>query len=566
MYLRKIISPIALFLLVSGCVAQQPQSIQNSQVIPENKKACAYYNFLQGHRAELDNEPEDALDAYSRALECDPDSELLKTKIPLMLIRAGKFDAAINNIEKTLQEKPDQKGLSLLLASLYTQQGEEEKAVALYSSILNQYPNDTATLLRLGILYLERGQDKLAEKSFVAVLKQNPDSYYAHLYLAHTYYALNNIKAIEKHYKEALRINWSTQLCYEIAEFYFKNRKYSKALNFYDQILNYDRGENQAFFYKIQTLAKLKRYQQAYKSLDNRRNYSTHPEDIELTIATLLLDEGKTKKAIEKLTDISVNYPTGRAAHALAVIYYNEKEFANAHNWIEKIPVDSPLYDQGILLKLQMYVEEKHYTKGIELLKTQLETEDIDPSLYTMLASLYINNGDKEQAEESYKLGLATFPANETISYDYALFLYKEERIDEALLIMEAVLIDNPDSPQALNFVGYTWADNYINLEKALEYTTRAAELKPENGYIRDSVGWCYYRLGDYQRAVVELELAAHLAPKDPHIQEHLADAYLANEQFYQAYETYLIALKLHREDYKKEQVQKKIDELKPLL
>ncbi len=557
---------IALSLLISGCTGQPIQKNIFPTIIPEDKNSRAYYHFLRGNHAELNNDPATALTAYKQALEYNPDSELLQTKLPLMLIRMGQLDEAIISIETSLQNKPNQKGLQILLANLYTQQGKNTKAITLYSTILEKHPEDTTILLQLGILYLKEEQYKLAEKTFFLVLKKEPKSYYAHLYLAHTYYASGNFKAIEKHYRKALRLNWSSQLCYEMAEFYFKNKFYEKALLFYNQILNYDRSQNQAFFLKIQTLAKLGRYREAYTNLANRRSYSSNPEDIELTIARLLIEQDKTQEAIAILQKLNNQYSTGRPAHALAIIYYNQKKYAAAYEWIDRIPATSNLYDQGILLKLQMYIEEKKYAQAIDLLNTQTEKERIDPDFYNMLASLYMNNGERQFAEKSYLTGLRQYPANESISYDYALFLDREDRIEEALAIMQTVLKNNPDSPQALNFVGYTWADNRMHLEKALSYTTRAAELKPENGYIRDSVGWCYYQLGDFPRAVVELELAVYLAPNDPNIQEHLADAYVANMQFSDAYTTYLLVLKLHKEKYKKERVQQKINALKPQL
>ena len=54
----------------------------------------------------------------------------------------------------------------------------------------------------------------------------------------------------------------------------------------------------------------------------------------------------------------------------------------------------------------------------------------------------------------------------------------------------------------------------------------RAVELRPEDGYIVDSLGWVYYRLGDYENAVVQLERAVELTPIDPTINDHLGDAY----------------------------------------
>ncbi len=84
----------------------------------------------------------------------------------------------------------------------------------------------------------------------------------------------------------------------------------------------------------------------------------------------------------------------------------------------------------------------------------------------------------------------------------------------------------NPDQPQVLNYLGYSWVDMGINLEEGLEMIRTAVAQRPNDGYIVDSLGWAYYRLGRYEDAVEQLERAAELRPEDPVINDHLGDAY----------------------------------------
>jgi tetratricopeptide (TPR) repeat protein len=91
---------------------------------------------------------------------------------------------------------------------------------------------------------------------------------------------------------------------------------------------------------------------------------------------------------------------------------------------------------------------------------------------------------------------------------------------------LELSLKLNPDEPQILNFLGYSWVDQHRNLDDALRMLEKAAKLSPDDGYITDSVGWAYYRLGRYRDAAERLELAVMLVPEDPTINDHLGDAY----------------------------------------
>ena len=84
----------------------------------------------------------------------------------------------------------------------------------------------------------------------------------------------------------------------------------------------------------------------------------------------------------------------------------------------------------------------------------------------------------------------------------------------------------NPNQPQVLNYLGYSWVDKGMNLDRALEMIQKAIEGAPNDGYIIDSLGWAYYRLGRFEEAVQKLEQAAVLRPVDPEINDHLGDAY----------------------------------------
>ena len=83
-----------------------------------------------------------------------------------------------------------------------------------------------------------------------------------------------------------------------------------------------------------------------------------------------------------------------------------------------------------------------------------------------------------------------------------------------------------PDQPLVLNYLGYSWVEQGTNLERAMELIERAVALRPTDGYIVDSLGWAFYRLGDFQSAVKHLERAVELRADDPIITDHLGDIY----------------------------------------
>jgi tetratricopeptide (TPR) repeat protein len=84
----------------------------------------------------------------------------------------------------------------------------------------------------------------------------------------------------------------------------------------------------------------------------------------------------------------------------------------------------------------------------------------------------------------------------------------------------------SPEQPLVMNYLGYSWIDQGVNLDEGMKLIRRAVELRPDDGYIVDSLGWAHYRLGQFDDAVRELERAVELRPQDPVMNDHLGDAY----------------------------------------
>ena len=104
--------------------------------------------------------------------------------------------------------------------------------------------------------------------------------------------------------------------------------------------------------------------------------------------------------------------------------------------------------------------------------------------------------------------------------------------------IMQKLVAINPSNAAALNFVGYSWANDGINLQTALDYIQRALELMPDNASIQDSMGWVLYRLGRLDEALPVLEKAAQ-GSQEPEVQEHLAEVLAARGQHKKALRIY---------------------------
>lgn len=109
--------------------------------------------------------------------------------------------------------------------------------------------------------------------------------------------------------------------------------------------------------------------------------------------------------------------------------------------------------------------------------------------------------------------------------YARGIALERSQQWSRAEVDLLKALELRPEHPYVLNYLGYSWADQGKNLDDALDMIERAVRQRPTDGFIVDSLGWVYYRIGQYEKAASYLERAVELRPGDPVINDHLGDA-----------------------------------------
>jgi Flp pilus assembly protein TadD len=170
------------------------------------------------------------------------------------------------------------------------------------------------------------------------------------------------------------------------------------------------------------------------------------------------------------------------------------------------------------------------------------------PELYGFLASLYGDQGHFDKALATLDRGLTVFPQESGLLYHKGVTLDRNKDRVQAIEVMREVINASPDHAEALNFLAYSFAEDDVNLDEALELSRRAFALKPE-GHIMDTLGWVFYKLERFEEARQQLEKAIEMMPEDPVVQQHLGDAYRELRLFDKARATYLKVLELTPED-----------------
>ena len=221
---------------------------------------------------------------------------------------------------------------------------------------------------------------------------------------------------------------------------------------------------------------------------------------------------------------------TDLPAFSLASLYESMQQYENAVAIYRTIPDTSPLAEAAaIQIGLNLNAAD-----DFEGSRAQLEPiVTADPANLTAVVALgnvLRSHEDFAGARDVYGQGIATIeePIRDhwTLYYFRGIASERTDHWDEAEADFKQALELYPDQPLVLNYLGYSWVDKHMNIDEAVEMIQKAVSQRPDDGYIVDSLGWAFYRLGRYEEAVQELERAVELRSSDPVINDHLGDAY----------------------------------------
>src|SRR5580700_372162 len=230
---------------------------------------------------------------------------------------------------------------------------------------------------------------------------------------------------------------------------------------------------------------------------------------------------------------LAPNHPL--ALLSLADLYESVKKPAMAIKVYERMPASSPL-KRNAQIQLAIDLDAADRTEeAIKILKgvTAEDSKDIE----AVMALGNIERGRKKFADcvVTYSQGIDILPKTSDKSADKNTWVYyyyrgiceeRSKQWSKAEADMRKALDMQPEQPHVLNYLGYSWIDQGINLDEGMKMIKRAVDQRPDDGYIVDSLGWAYYRIGNFDEAVKNLEHAIDLKPEDPTINDHLGDAY----------------------------------------
>ncbi len=213
-------------------------------------------------------------------------------------------------------------------------------------------------------------------------------------------------------------------------------------------------------------------------------------------------------------------------------LFERASQHALADQVYDLMPEDSLQYLGAQLGRANALYQSGQPDKAIDSLFALAEARPGSVLVFSTLGDMLRREQRFDEAASAYTAAIDLIDEIEerhwVLLYTRAIAYERMGEWDLAEPEFRSVLDFVPDEPQVLNYLGYSLVEQRRNLDEALEMIERAVEGEPDSGYIVDSLGWAYYRLGRFEDAVPVMEHAVELMPSDPILNDHLGDVYWA--------------------------------------
>ncbi|WP_321492702.1 tetratricopeptide repeat protein [uncultured Desulfobacter sp.] len=560
-----LVSVLSVFFF-SGCIRQSPTpdsgqtsspdiADQDSDWDQESDLKAPYY-YLLARIYDQKNEPHQAQKALEKAIEKDPESCFLRREYIICLQKQKKSHLAFELAQSLAEEYPEDVENLLLLARL--KKGDDEDMPLLLEQILKLAPEDKETFLRLGKVYMDEGMTQKALNLFSRMATIFPDYYVAHFYLAENQRMADQPAAARDSYLKTLELEPDLlEPKFRLVDVYKamgEEKHKTEIIKVLKEILDSAPTDERALIELGLIYFNTKNFKKADDMFAALGKEVRKNSDLVVTIAQILIPDNRYQDAVTALSHVRKSVPgNANINFFLGMAYEGLKKPDKAIEYYLKVTPDHPQYKKTILSIAFLYRDINRTKEAIQFLEQHHRQSPADIDITTYLASFYEDDNRHDIAVTMLQSALKQTPKNTALLFKLGAIQDSGGQRQESIETMKTIIRLDPKHASALNYLGYTYAEMGIHLDQALELVQRAHEIRPEDGYITDSLGWVYFKKQEYEKAVAYLEKAVELSDYETVIAAHLADAYLKTGQEKKAIAMYQTALDHARKDQEKE-------------
>ena len=553
-------------LLLAGCAAKgagglagkgKPFQVRPMPLSESASVSLAYLEYLdhlhrmqrmmagpleQGDMDELLSEQKLAAEALDRLIASQPQPGLYLEKAGLYLLNRQQIGTAKAVVKEGLERFPEDRNLRLSLVNLYSAEQRFDAAASVLEEYLVTNPGDTAATVFLARLLVDKNDPAKALKVLERIPEENRDLEVLQL-LGRAQAQTGQTREARRTLERALALEpASVETLAEMAYVLELDKDFAGAEKAYERILESGDPSPEVRLRLIHLNLELSRPDKALElAVQGPKNSSFLLEAAKLFLnrklhvqAGAVLD--RMDPASQKRADILF--------YRAAIAFEGENNAEKALGYMEQVPENSPLAERGAGFRIHLLSLLGRKDEALALAEKAKVRFPQSREILLAESGLHEDAKDFPSALKPLDAALALWPEDIEILYRKGVILDRMGDRSKAMELMESIIAREPDNPDALNYVGYTLAEEGRDLDRALVLVKNALGQKPDSPFIIDSLAWVYFRQGKLAEAWKEIRRAA--PANDPTIWEHYGDIALALGKKAEARKAYRKALELN--------------------
>jgi tetratricopeptide (TPR) repeat protein len=517
----------AAILTIAGFFSEAPALSQSQDPGQGEISNSVLGNYLAARFARTFHDTRDAAGFYERAMKRDPSNELLIDQAFQMEMMSGDWSKAIPLAEKLVETKKSHRMAQFLLGLVAFKDADYKKAESHFKAASENPIGELTSAIALGWTRLAADD---ADGALRAVnLPKQPD--WAQFYLRYHKALMADVAgrksaaaaAFEKMFRQDSRtLRTSLAHAHHAAHF----GEFKRARQIMNQQSSKTKGDPHPLV--VDMLDRIKKRQKTPLIITTPAEGLA---EVFYGLGEALTGEGGVSLGtiyLRVALDVKPDHAFALAALANAQeVAHQDQEAIQTY---DRIPKGTPLQTAIEIRKAFNLNSLDKPEESKAILKALIEKNPKDIQPVEALGN--ICRARKEYADAVKYFTRAIALLGKTDKSDWNYFYARGtayERLKDwpaAEADLKKALSMAPDQPMVLNYLGYSWIDRGKNLKQGMRLIEKAVQLKPDDGYIVDSLGWAHYMEGNYKEAVRFLERAVEIKPEDPTLNDHLGDAF----------------------------------------
>lgn len=482
------------------------------------RETLGYLMFVQ---AIFDEDEAALLEAMPFLSESDTPAEVwLDGGVWLM---SRKSPNAVVFLEQARKALPEDVSVLLLYAEALGDHDMADRGVTLMRDFLKTHPDSLDAKIELALLLVKDHKYVEAQKLLNGITGKQRTPL-VDFYQGEALMGMDKRSEAIPYYRKAVK--GMPDFSEALAKFAFlleQEGNLKEARTTYEKLLKQHFSPQQVALRLVDISLRLKQPEKALQYVKQ----GPDTQAFKIAAANLFMESRHFLQAENLLKQIAGNpgAPAEVYLYLADLVYEQRKNLKPALEWLKKIPPDAPGAQRAPLMEAQLMIEAGKPEEALAAINSAMEKYPDMPELADFRIRILARLKKPAEALEAAHAAHAKWPNNTELAFLLGSLLDEAGDKKAAMDIMESIIKNSPDHFQALNYIGFTLADENREIPRALELLKRANELAPNQAFILDSLAWAYYRANQLDDAMREIRLAvARPDTADPAIWEHYGD------------------------------------------